>query len=325
MFSRPTQWYILPELQFSTKVTIAIQMATTGGSGFASVYKTWQDISGKFHNPFGVSTFTFKTEAPFFPEESADFKDQMLTAIYLNQTVRWRIKRLIHTWRLRRLKQANETDVVTMDIPKNPVWIYDWANRCKYVFEARSVFQDIKTRLGLTDNFFPITKYPRNPFTNERLSLGQLHFLLNDLKSKGLAHWTTETLRACKYNQNTFQKRNAIQLKLDALERVFGNPTSDECIDVVFDFITAEYEYHYAELRRQDVWLWFLKTKPAYTHIGAWINLCRFNYNAMITRPREFDDSIGDHVHRESEKLIIGSNINYMIACWNIGRDSGDL
>ena len=319
LFSERCLWYILPDTKFPAKVSIAIQTASACG-GFASAYKAWQEIPGKFNSPFGQTNFTFETETSFFPEESAEFKDTILTAIYLNQTVRWRLKRLIHPWRLARFKQINDTDAVTMDVPKNPVWIYDWANRSKYVFESKSVFKDIRTRLGLTEQFFPISKYPRNPFTNERLTIGQLHFLLNDLRSKGFAHWTTETLRACKYNMTTFQKRNATQLKMDALDKVFADPTGDECIDVVYDFITAEYEYHYAEMRRQDVWIWFLRTKPTHSHIRDWISLCRFNYHAMITKPREFEENIEDHIHAESGKLIIRSNINYMIAHWNIGR-----
>ena len=92
--------------------------------------------------------------------------------LLLNQRFRWTMKQLIYRWRVSKCRAANEEDVVTGEVPEKLVEMYDWSHKCKYVFEAATVYRDYLTKIQNASGLFVIPRVPRNPFTNMELTYG---------------------------------------------------------------------------------------------------------------------------------------------------------
>lgn len=211
--------------------------------------------------------------------------------IYANQTFRWKMKRLIHKWRLGRIKQANTDDILTGEPPVKPIYIYDWAQRTKYVFEAGTVYRDMCTRLFNADSLFINTLPPRNMFTNTPYTLGQLHFIIKDLRKYGYAHWAIQGLQACGYGLKHFGRVYKQSIHLEVLKRCFSKP--EDCAPLVLDFIEMEYEYHDKNCILSDVLSWYIQTHPSCPLIEAWRKLCfKYYKHSYMNSDNSFDDII---------------------------------
>ncbi len=261
--------------------------------------------------------FPIQHTNPFFVNVSSEMVTKARELIIKNQRLRWQMKRLIHSWRLARLKQINQEDPITMETPRTPVYIYDWTNKAKYVFEARSLFRDFRTKLGHHDELFVEPKEPRNPFTNQVLSMGQTHFILKALRDKGQTDWLLESYRSVQYNLDAFKKKFKHPLGLHALKCVFSNPTTDECVDLLYDYIYSEHEQHDATLRRQDVWIWFLRNRPQHPRIVAWRGWCYAYYRAWLTETQDRFTDIVEGIRTETAALV-DQTMSEMIAIWRI-------
>ena len=219
--------------------------------------------------------------------------------IYANQTFRWKIKRLIHKWRLGRIKQANTDDILTGEPPVKPVYIYDWGQRTKYVFEAGTVYRDICTRLFNADSLFINTLPPRNMFTNTPYTLGQLHFITEDLRKYGYSHWAIQGLQACGYGLKHFGRIYKQSIHLEVLKRTFSKP--EDCATLVLDFIEMEYEHHEKECILTDILMWHIQTNPSCPVIEAWRKLCFKYYKHSYMNA---DSSFDDIIHMLARELI---------------------
>jgi hypothetical protein len=211
--------------------------------------------------------------------------------IYKNQTFRWKVKRLIHNWRLARIKQANTDDILTGEPPKMPIYIYDWPQRTKYVLEAHTVFRDICERLFKADGLFTNTLYPRNMFTNSLYSLGQMHFIIKELRAYGYSNWAIEGLKSCNYCLKSFKEVYKTQIHLEVLKRCFANYRSSECINLLLDFIELEYEFHEEISIPSNMLLWYIKNYPDCSLIQAWRKICFTHYkNAYTNKYTNYND-----------------------------------
>ena len=190
--------------------------------------------------------------------------------LHLNQQFRWAMKRLIYRWRVSKCRAANEEDVVTGEVPEKLVEMYDWPQRCKYVFEAATVFRDYLTKIQNASGLFVIPKLPRNPFTNMELTYGQLHFTIAALIKHGYNHWSFDAMKKCDYSMDIFRDVYAHPLKYDNLKNVFKRPTDAECVDIVYDFISDEYYYHNIEQPYKHGWDIALRENPDLRIIQAW-------------------------------------------------------
>ena len=206
---------------------------------------------------------------------------------------------------------------MTLEAPTTPVVIYDWPNRSKYVFDARSLARDFRNRLTHHDQLFLEPKVPRNPFTNAHLTFGQLHFTLNALRLTGQMDWTLEAYRSVAYDIGELHKRYKHALSLDALHRLFANPTSEDCVDLIFDFIYSEHENHDATMQRQDVWLWFLRNQPTYPRIQMWRSWCHAYYKAYLTETATKFQTIVDGIRTETAELV-DQPMSDMLARWRL-------
>lgn len=282
--------------------------------GLMSAYKVWCEagsspfLLGKFRLPKEISI----PQIPYFMKE---FANAMWSLILANQRIRWQLKRLVQRWRAARLRQVNTEDVVTMEAPKQPVWIYDWSNRTKYVFEASTLFKGFHTSLTLSEGLFPTPQSPKNPFTNQPLSEAQVHFTLNTLRRAGFADWVTESYRAHGYDVELYRKRCHTMLRITALKRLFADQKSEDYADLLYDFIDFCHDNAEVEMERKDVWVWMIQNRPDYCRIQAWRSACYKYYYGLITEAPEKFLVSKVRIQKEVDELIMLPIID-MIILW---------
>lgn len=272
------KWFLLPDCSPED-----LEYFSNCAYGFIHIYQKIIIDRGKLNIQSTNTAFVLSDERVIHLELMA----------FNNQTFRWKIKRLIQKWRVSRLKQVNTDDIVTGEPPLSPVYIYDWAQRSKYVLEASSVYKDVCTRLFNSDGLFNNTLSPRNMFTNNILTTGQLHFITEDLRKYGFANWAIQGLQSCNYAINLFKRIYKQAIHLECLKRCFANHTSNECIDLMIDFIELEYEYHQIECINTSFLLWYIKEHIDCPIIQAWRKLCfKYYKHAYMNDESNFADII---------------------------------
>jgi len=213
--------------------------------------------------------------------------------IFKNQIFRWKIKRLIHKWRLSRLKIINTEDILTGETPLKPVYIYDWAERSKYVLEAGTVYRDICERLFKSDSLFNNSLAPRNMFTNKILTFGQMHFITDALRLYGYTNWALQGFKSCNFAINFFKRVYKQPIYYEVLKRCFANCTSTECIDLLIDFIEVEHEYHGIVCVNTIILLWYIQNHPNCVVVEAWRKLCfKFYKHAYMNNEINYTDIV---------------------------------
>lgn len=132
-------------------------------------------------------------------------------------------------------KQINTEDIATMEIPKKPVYVINYPERCTYVYEADTLRKSINTRLLMSDWMFETPQYPVNPLSNEPFTTGQLLSIYNQMKSYGSFSWIFDRFKACTFNLKLYKLRFKQQLKLEAIESHFKNEYVNSR-ETIFDF-----------------------------------------------------------------------------------------
>lgn len=251
-----------------------------------------------------------------FLNKPPEFFKEYRKLVTQNQQFRWKMKQLIHRWRFSKLRQINTTDIATMEEPKEPIYLYDWSERCKYVLEATTLLKDVLERLQYSVELFPRPMNPRNPFTNKPLTVGQIHFLLKELQRKGHSHWILGAFREGKYSLLFLQTVYFTPLKVNALKRIFRNPVNDTCMDIVYDFILAEYEYHHVPYKNHKMWAWQLENRASTKVIANWRDLCYKYYYSKYTSPETAHSKLETEIHTKSRRLTYYS-LDKMIEEYN--------
>jgi hypothetical protein len=132
-------------------------------------------------------------------------------------------------------KQINTEDIVTMEVPKKPVYVINYTERCTYVYEAETMRRSINTKLLMSDWMFETPQYPVNPLSNEPFTTGQLLSIYNQMKEYGSFSWIFDRFKACTFNLKLFKLRFKQQLKIEAIESHFKNEHVNSK-ETIFDF-----------------------------------------------------------------------------------------
>lgn len=311
-FDRPQRWLLVPAHHIPSPDMVRIFDFIS--YGLTPAYKAWSQAGsspfplGKFRLPKGISV-------PQIPYYMKEFANAMWSLIVANQRIRRLFKRLVQRWRVARLRQVNTEDVVTMEAPKSPIWVYDWTNRTKYVFEAATLFKGFRTSLTLSEGLFPTPQSPKNPFTNQPLSYAQVHFTMNALRATGFADWVTESYRAHSYDVELYRKRCHTMLRTTALKRLFADQKSEEYTDLLYDFIDFCHDNAEVEMERKDVWEWMIQNRPDYCRIQAWRSACYKYYHGLITEAPEKFAVTKILIQKEVDGLIVLPIVD-MIILW---------
>lgn len=225
---------------------------------------------------------------------SEEEMDECLLLVAKWQRFRLAMASLVRHWILtRRVRTMNEEDIVTCDPPRQPVRILDWRGRKLYLYEAATVARDIRESLLQQDYLFPAPKFPRNILTNEPLSLPQFLSVVEQLRGYRKIHWAVEALYQYGYDMGRFTSQFDQPLRLETLANVFARPTSETVVELVYQFIEDEYEYHGIHLNKS-VYLWAIRNVPDSDHIRAW--------RRAAYRFHELDIQIIDKVECQDKK-----------------------
>jgi hypothetical protein len=168
--------------------------------------------------------------------------DEFLKAMREVTTLRGRLRRFLHRWRVSRLHKVNTDDIVTCEIPCRPVCIVDWKRKQVYVYEAATLAQDIRTRLLNHDGFFEEPQEPRNPLTNLPLTLAQNIAVWSQfcLYPNTLAT-VVSGFRHSRYSIDRFEQEFNTVLKLHALRTTLLDPMNADGNERIEEFIDHVY------------------------------------------------------------------------------------
>lgn len=237
----------------------------------------------------------------------------MQKLIYMNQRVRYFFKKCIHRWRLSRMKQINTEDVVTGEVPVNPVYFYDWKNRSKYTFEARSLYKDICERLLNSQGLFCNPLYPRNMFTNLEFTPEQVHFIIADVLKAGYSNIFTCAFVKAKYTLENFTSLYITILKQNAIEKIFKQLTSLECADLVFDFFEMYRTRYNNHTQNPSMWSWaFENLNEGYPLVNEWRKLCKKYYMKCISESEDVFNGTKIDIAEEARELLRTPSHNIM-------------
>lgn len=211
------------------------------------------------------------------------------------------INRLIHQRRYRRCIQntVNTDDVVTMEIPKKPVYIVSLNYGHSYVYEASTLRKTINARLLHSDYMFVNVCEPLNLLSNEPFTYIQYISLYYQLKAYGMCSLTLELFKSCGFDLERFERRHSQHLKISAIDNHFKNE-EDLVFETVYDYFTASadaldiIEGYIAAFKRD-----FNFKRPT-PYVKLWINITRRKYIAEA----QFDSRELVVVERETDKLL---------------------
>jgi len=203
-------------------------------------------------------------------------------AVYKITMVRHLFKKLLHHYRTRRLTPANKEDIYTMEVPKNPVYIVDWASKQKYSFEAQTLMKDITCRLMTHDGLFENPQAPRNPYTNIPFTQSQMISIWNSIFSSGIYTSSAFALfRKSKFCLRRFTLENTTLLKLNALSKTMKDPALYDYVDRMIDFIRYAYDEESVDFR-VNMYSYILINYPQHPLLKRWAALCYKFYEADI-------------------------------------------
>lgn len=273
-------------------------------TSFKNIYEVVQKFPENY--PKDSMQFTFLYSLSKSTLTYDDIHNSLFETFYKNQTLRWNFKKLLNRWMPSRIEQVNTTDLVTVDIPKKPVFLYDMHARKKYVFEASTLLKDSHTRLLNHDGLILESKMPRNPYTNTDLSFLDCISLHNQLRSHGITDWLWEGFAKQKFSLTSLQEHFEVPMRLACLQAVFRE-NNYQAHDLLVDFIHQEYENHGKQSPTEVVLYKVLRTCKNHPFLEAWIDACKEYWSYQI-RPNAFTEKNQIEVAEKTRKLLIVSH-----------------
>jgi hypothetical protein len=133
-----------------------------------------------------------------------------------------------------------EIDPITLSEPEKEVYVYDWDNKRKFIFDAKSIATMIETKLMYHEYGFPVPMYPKNPKNNVEFSYKQMISIYYQLKNYGELRWGFTTLREYNFNKNRWHIYHKSALTLNSIKSNISALDSLEGRELLLDFIFAK-------------------------------------------------------------------------------------
>jgi hypothetical protein len=197
---------------------------------------------------------------------------------------RFILRQVIHHWRFKRLIPSNTEDIVTLSIPKHPVWIVDWPLKKKYVFEGSTLMRDITARLLEYDGFFEDPQPPRNPLTNLPLTQAQTISIWNQLSTMRPSAAFTE-FRRVRFSIDRYLLEYNIPLQLYAFKQTMKDPKHLDTQERLLDFIEYAYDQESIDCFIQS-YKYAMEHYSDHEILAAWTKACVEFYEAGILYSR---------------------------------------
>lgn len=192
------------------------------------------------------------------------------------------IKALCSAWKMRKLFNTikNTEDIVTMEPPKNPVYVRDVVRGHSFVFEASSIRKLIENRLLFSDYMFSTPLEPINPYTNVGFTLGQMYSIIQQCKSHGQYSWILDTYKSAWCNIKKFRIYNCQKLNIEAINAYFKK-TRAHIRETVIDYFISQADE--CDMPERPICSFINSYDYDIEHpiINKWINMIRDYYIAV--------------------------------------------
>jgi hypothetical protein len=171
-----------------------------------------------------------------------NLKEAIYTAFIRESRLRFVFRRFLTVYRAHKMNKTaeKELDPITLSEPEKEVYVYDWANKKKFIFDAKSLATMIETNLMYQEYGFPIPIYPRNPKNNVDFTYGQIISIYNQLKEHGELRWGMTTLREYNFSKNRWHMFHRSALTLNAIKTSLMTLETFEARELLSDFIFAK-------------------------------------------------------------------------------------
>ena len=185
----------------------------------------------------------FKSE----PETGWDNSTEDLkSAVYAAYIREWRLRfifrRLLIRWRITKMNKTaeKELDPITLTEPEKEIHLYDWSNKRKFIFDARSLATLIETKLMYQEYGVPIPMMPKNPKNNVEFTYGQLLSIYNQCQQHGELRWGLTTLREYNFNKSRWHLYHKSALTMNSIRVSISALDTFEARELFSDFIFAK-------------------------------------------------------------------------------------
>lgn len=171
-----------------------------------------------------------------------DLKEAVYTAYIKEWRLRFIFRKLLIQWRVNKMNKTaeKEVDPITLSEPEKEVYVYDWANKKKFIFDAKSLATMIETNLMYQEYGFPIPILPKNPKNNVEFSYKQMISIYNQLKELGELRWGLTTLREYNFSKNRWHMYHRSALTMNAIKTSIAALETFESRELLSDFIFAK-------------------------------------------------------------------------------------
>jgi hypothetical protein len=212
----------------------------------------------------------------------ADYLERIKALFYNNQRQRFLARIVLMRWTQRLWRKKTQCNVDMIDMveiaDEDAILLTDTTNRTIFRFHRRDIFTNMLSNICMSDEMLPTPRYPTNPWTNAKLTLGQTIGLCQQLAAdfgrRGrcppvlfAAFW------AARFNLKRFQEQNSGLLAQHAVTAFFKD-LNERTHNTVFDTITnlltnAGLDYSPTAIRR-----WLRQTPITPLH-REWMELVR--------------------------------------------------
>lgn len=224
---------------------------------------------------------------PFSVHYSDEFRQTLISFVKENLRIKSVLRKFLQFWRLKCLKQVNSEDIVTMEVPTEPIYIIDWKLRQKYVYEKNTLLQDITTKLFHHDGFFDRSIHPRNLLSNLPLTTSQMISVWNQLQPIPQKYLIVSLFQVYGFNMFYFKTDQKILLRLHALNKTMHQ----NCFfakERLLDFIELAYQLEHV-LCLYHKYSKLLNEQPEHLHLQRWRALCIRYYEAEIRFENDYE------------------------------------
>jgi hypothetical protein len=171
-----------------------------------------------------------------------NLKELVYEAYIKEWRLRFAFKKMLILWRVYKMNKTceKEVDPITLSEPEKEIYVYDWDNKKKFVFDAKSMATNIETKLMYHEYGFPSPMYPRNPKNNVEFSYKQMVSLYYQLKAHGELRWGFTTLREYNFNKHRWHMYHKSALTVNSIKSSISLLDSSDGRELLLDFIFAK-------------------------------------------------------------------------------------
>lgn len=177
-------------------------------------------------------------------EEYIKRRNYLFAAFIKEKRLKIAFTKLLQLWRIYNLdkKFIPCDDIITLAPIRKPVYIYDFTAKQKFVFEASSIANLIKTSMLYYEQYFAAPKYQKNPYTNTDFKYQQLVSIYYQVLAHGIMNWALSTYREYDFYLPRWSTYHKPHITMNAIKNEVCKLETQEGRELLVDFIINKIE-----------------------------------------------------------------------------------